>query len=130
MKLEVNTNKITEEEIQFELAYKLKELGFNIYLERTFKLPYWVKTKRAKIVTKIRVDIVVCLDDEIIGVIEVKNYTKKGIRESIHNPDARQLKKYKALKLPFCYCWNENYIDKSVEWVKRISKTKEVLSNI
>lgn len=106
-----------EAEIQFELAKRLEKDGFEAYLERNFELKNFSRTKRKKRVTKIRVDVVVAYLGKIICVIEVKNNLT-----SDSNPKNRQLAKYKNLGYPFFFCWNYNYIDKTIDWVRKIKR--------
>ena len=107
----IDTSYNTEADIQFELGSRLKDLGFSVFFERNFNLPDFVKTKRSRKTTKIRVDVVVMRGDKIVGVIEVKNNLcdKK--------PKGRQLSKYKSLGLPFYFCWNKDDIENSIRFI-------------
>lgn len=107
----------TEAEIQFELAYKLKRIGFDIRLERSVVLEETFRTTRTGRNSQIRIDILVLKNDKLICAIEVKDF--KGEIRSI-NKDGRQFKKYLSLGIPFLYCYSENHINSSVKKVLRV----------
>lgn len=118
--MKIDTNKITEAEIQFELSRKLMNSNYNVYLERNIELPELGNTKRHKKPISIRVDIAVCdSKDNLVCVIEVKNYKEPSL-----NDKCRQHLKYLALRdkhnTPFIYCWNESYINECYNWVNNL----------
>lgn len=107
-------NKRTEAEIQFELGRKILNIDplLEVYFERSFALENFKKTRRSGKTAQIRVDIVVVRDKTIKCVIEVKNYPNKS------STMTRQSLKYKELGYPYCFCWNENYIDETIKFVR------------
>lgn len=108
--------KQTEADLQFLLGQKLQDAGFHVYFEQTFKLPAKanLKTSNRGKPQRIRVDIVLVKSGAIKGFIEVKNYTKPSYSKT------RQRRKYQEMGVPYCFCWNENFIDKTVEWAKSL----------
>lgn len=115
--LSKSLDKRTEAEIQFELAYKLKKMGFDIRLERTIVLEETFRIKkRTSRNCSIRVDILILRKDKIICVIEVKNF----VNDSKINTENRQFKKYLSLGIPFVFCLSENKINSTAKAVLKI----------
>ena len=107
---------ITEAEIQFELAYRLKRAGFTVKLERTFLLDETFRVHRTNRNCSIRVDILVFRKDKLVCAIEVKDFKEN----SKVNKENRQFKKYLSLGIPFVYCLCESDINKCVKKVLKI----------
>jgi hypothetical protein len=119
--MKVNSDHITESEVQSDLRYCLMNLGYNVYLERYFKIGDGSDFYKKKKLKRIRVDVAVCDKyDNLICVVEVKNI-KEG-REKPKEPNSRQTLKYQLLKVPYIYCWNRTFFNEVIDFVKTNSK--------
>jgi len=83
----------------FDLFYRLKQLGFDVWPEVKFS-------------NRLRADLVVFKKNEIVCVIEAKGNRSKGL-----NGKSKQAKKYRELPYPVTYCCGIQDIDRVVELI-------------
>jgi|SRR5581483_1088575 len=92
--------RLPEVNIQAEIYHQCKLLNIHCILELRLKT--------------YRPDIIIFKNDQIIGIIEVKNH----VRDYSNRPESKQAIKYKSLGYPFYLCKNLNDIPQTMKIIQ------------